>query len=365
VFFSKEKNEVNIEMEELSEKLRCCEEKLKFFMLSIRALLVFIKDFSLDLEEIDSYGFKKGIDELSEKVISEKKIKKAESFFEKQKKDIVSYIKQQKQYLRDRENEFKEIIELLTNAIATLNAENDSYSQEIYEQTEKIEQITLLDDIRKIKTALSNEVKRIRKTIQEKQSHDQGRIEALSKRVSSLNVELKKTMAESLKDGLTGVYNRKAFDMHIRDLLERSTVTRSTFSMLILDIDSFKKINDEYGHQIGDRVLMAMVYRCRDFIRSEDFFARYGGDEFVIILPNVSLRNATKKARHLSKAIASSQYSVSDIKEGLNLSFSVSIGVAAYKTGDTEKTAIMRADKALYVAKHSGKNRVASEKDVK
>ncbi len=360
----KKKETDAFDIDELQEKLRDEEEKRRFFLIAIRALLVFVRDFSLDLKEIDSDGFRKGIDDLTEKFISGEKAKTIRSFFEKHKKTIVSFINRQKIYLHDREKELKDIIALLTKAMTTLDAENRDYNEKIYKQTDKIEQITLLDDIKKIKNALSNEIERMRVTVKEKQAHEKKRIETLSNKVSSLNVELEKAKEESLKDGLTGIYNRKTFDSHIRNLVERNTVKHLPFSMLMLDIDDFKEINDTYGHSIGDRVIMAVVHKCRESTRSHDFFARYGGDEFVIVLPGISFRNALKKAKQLSKSIAESRYSLSELRDGNKLSFTVSIGMATYRKGDSAETTAGRADRALYAAKHSGKNRVISEKDL-
>ena len=258
---NKGKNNGAIDVKELSETLRESQEKLQFFLFTIRALLFFVKEFSLDVKEIDAYQFKKVIDGLTEEIVSKKKTKKIQSTFEKHKKIISAYIKRQKEYLGDRENEFRDIIEILTKAMASVDAESQIFNKKIYEQTEKFEKITLLDDIKKIKTSLKQEVEQMRKTVREKQDTDRKQIEMLSKQVSSLNVDLEKAMEESLKDGLTGIYNRRAFDRYIMNLEERNTVTNSPFSLLILDIDKFKDINDTYGHTVGDRVLLALVQR--------------------------------------------------------------------------------------------------------
>ena len=334
-------------MDELREKLRAEKERRQFFLNTVRALLVFIRDFSLDLKEIDSDGFRDIVDELSRRVVSEEKTKSIRSFFEKRKKSIVKFIDRQKRYLYDRENEFKGIIELLSKAMATLDTENRNYNEKIYRQTDKIEKITLLDDIKKIKKSLSVEVERMRVTVKEKQAHDKMRIELLSNKVSSLNVELEKAKEESLKDGLTGIYNRKAFDSHIRSLIERNTVKHLPFSLLMIDIDNFKEINDAYGHNIGDRVIMAVVQKCKKSTRSQDFFARYGGDEFVIVFPGISFRNVMKRAKQLAKAIATTRYASSEIPDGNEISFTVSIGVATFRKEDDAETLAERADKAL------------------
>ena len=363
--FLKKKNNVTHKTEVLYNKLQDCNENRQYFLVVIQVILLFLKKFSLDLKELDSRGFKKRIDDLAEKLSSEKNLKTIRSFFENQKEDILLFIKRQKEYLRSRENEFKDIIELLTKAMASIDEKNQLFNQGILEQTEKIEQITLLDDIKKIKNSLQEKSTQMRKTVRDKQSYDKMEIDRLSNKVKSLNIELEIALAQSLKDGLTGVYNRKAFDNYLKDLLEHSNVMQSHFSMLLLDIDDFKQINDRFGHQIGDRVILAVTEICKEGIRKEDHLARYGGDEFAIVLPGVLLKNSVKKAKRLCKKISRISYSLNDVQDGLNLSFSVSFGVSAYKRGDTVNTITERADKALYAAKHAGKTHVASEKDLK
>ena len=227
-----------------------------------------------------------------------------------------------------------------------------------------IEQITRLDDIKKVKQALINEIENIQKTVREKQDHDSKQLKILSKRVNTLNLELKKAKVDSVTDGLTEIYNRKAFDRYINDRVRQNTAAGNKFAILRVDIDNFKEINDAYGHPIGDRVLLAVAHKCRNLIRHEDFIARYGGEEFVIVLPYASMRNAIKKARLICKVISDTRYSLEDVKAGHVLSITVSIGVSIFQAGDTDKTLIDRADQALYIAKRTGKNRVVSENEL-
>ena len=358
----KKQEEVVLEKDELVKRIKAEEEDREFFLRSIRTLLVFIKRFSLDIKEIDSDRFKKGIDELTQRYESEEKTRRVESFFEKQKKAMVVYVDRLKRYLQDRENEFRDIIELLTKAMVSLDAENQGFYKRVYGQAEKIERITELDDIKKIRSALTQEVEEMRGIVSEKEARDMKQISSLSDQVKSLKRELEKAKTESVTDGLTGVYNRKAFDDYIKEKIESNMVRKSPFSLLILDIDDFKKVNDTYGHHIGDRVLLACARKFTEPIRADDFLARYGGEEFVIVLPKASLRNAVKKAKEICKATAESKYMLDEGEENNVLAVTVSIGVSAYRKGDTAATLIERADQALYMAKQTGKNCVVTEK---
>jgi diguanylate cyclase len=295
---------------------------------------------------------------------SDKKLRKIKGVFDKHKKRIHSYIERQHAYIQDREKELKDIIDLLAKALATMDSENQVYNQEIYAQSEKIEQITRLDDIKRIKQELTDQIEQMRETVRKKQSHDIGDLEMLSKKVSVLDTELKKARADSMLDGLTGIGNRRAFDLKIRELVDGMTMSGSPLSLLMLDIDNFKKINDGYGHQIGDRVLVALARKCHSLIRNDDIMARYGGEEFVILLPNASLDNAVTKADSICKSIANTRYALDDVEPGNTLSITISIGVSVFSNGDSPLTVVERADKALYLAKRRGKNRVASEMDL-
>ena len=239
----KKKENEEIKTENLSTELKDSREKKDFYRLSILTLLEFIKDFSLDLTEINSKEFKDDISRLSYNFNAEKRLKKIQASFEKEKKGIGDYIGLQKKYLIDREGEFKDIIEILTNAMVSLDAENQEYNQKILEQSKKIEQITFLDDIKKIKQGLISEIEQMRQSVKEKQSSDQVTLEALAKQVHTLNSQLEKAHAESVTDSLTGISNRKAFDRQINELVGKNTVSKSPFALLMVDIDNFKRRN--------------------------------------------------------------------------------------------------------------------------
>ena len=360
-YFSKNKKKEAFDIERFIEVIRDNAEKKDFYLNAIRALLLFIKDFSIDFKETGYDQFVKQIDELSATFVAEKGTKAVETIFEKHKKTIPAFIKGQKEYLANREKEIWDIIGLQRTAITTLDTENRNYNRKVYEQSKQIEDITILNDIKAMKKNLKKEVEAIQATVRKKEEQDRQQMNALAKQISSLTVELKKVKTKAMTDGLTKAYNREAFDRYIHKIVDQNTIKRSPFSLLMIDIDDFKKINDEYGHQIGDRVLMALVKKCTQFIRDEDFLARYGGEEFVIVLPGASLKNALKKAERLRKAIEGTHYTTDKKKGGNGLSITASIGLSSFRKNDSVSTVIARSDQALYQAKRTGKNRVVSE----
>ncbi|RMF93561.1 MAG: GGDEF domain-containing protein [Nitrospinota bacterium] len=351
--------------EELAQQLAYRTEQVHFYLHALRVFGYFIKEFSFDLLEIGADRFQKQIDQLITSLTAEKPVRSLKRVLEQGKARILEYVQQEKAYFQEREAEFKHIIELLTTGIASLTEENKVFHARLYQRSSQLEKITYLNDIRKIKEELRQEIMEIKRCIRQKQSQDAQRMEALSRQMESLKIDFEQAKKASLTDGLTGVYNRAAFDQYMAKLVEQSSISRRSFTLILLDIDDFKRINDTYGHRVGDRVLIALVQQCRAFIRKDDFMARYGGEEFAIILPDTSLRTALRKARKICKTIAATRYTVDELAEEIQkLSFTVSMGVGIWRDGDTVASLIDRTDKALYQAKRAGKNRVVSEREL-
>ncbi|WP_420264886.1 GGDEF domain-containing protein [Candidatus Magnetominusculus dajiuhuensis] len=364
LFFRKKDRDDEQTLKELLEKLGECAEQSKFYMSGIKALLVLMKDFSFDIKELNADAFKRQMDSLSQEFSNTNKIKKLEKAFDKGKDTIINYINDKRDYLREREDEFRNIIDLLTRGISVINDENTEFNRKIYDKSIAIANITLLDDIKKIRDSIKLEVEYMQTTIKEKQTSGEKQIEALTKEVQSLRCDLEKAQTASMTDGLTGAFNRMAMDNYLERLVDRSVVSDAPFALLMIDVDNFKKINDFYGHQIGDSVLMALISQCKELIRKEDFLARYGGEEFMLILPNASLKNAIKKGSEICRAVELSCYLLGEKYADEKLSFTISIGISTFQKGDTVKTVTERADKALYLAKTTGKNRVVTEKEL-
>ena len=159
----------------------------------------------------------------------------------------------------------------------------------------------------------------------------------------------------SIHDTLTNIYNRRYFSFRFNEEFERAKKYKLTFSLLMIDIDHFKKINDNYGHLVGDVVLRGTVKLIKESIREVDFLARYGGEEFVVILPQTDREGAFLVGERIRKSIASA--SIKAFDEVLNIT--VSIGIANYPVNSVYPNLLIEvADKALYKAKQKGRNRV-------
>ncbi|MCF7925423.1 MAG: diguanylate cyclase [Candidatus Izimaplasma sp.] len=159
----------------------------------------------------------------------------------------------------------------------------------------------------------------------------------------------KKLREISQHDSLTGIYNRRYLDQFLEKEIARSKRSKMPFSLLMFDIDHFKEINDTYGHLKGDAVLENLVKIINNHIRQEDIVARFGGEEFVIILINTEGENALTKAKQLTKLVEKSNIA--------DLTITISIGVTTFDDESTIDTLIHKADTALYYAKEHGRNK--------
>jgi two-component system cell cycle response regulator len=171
------------------------------------------------------------------------------------------------------------------------------------------------------------------------------------------NVQMSIEMA--ITDALTGLYNRRYMESHVGTLVEQAASRGKPLTVLVLDIDYFKSINDTHGHDAGDDVLREFAIRIRKSIRGIDLACRYGGEEFVVVMPETDLAVATMVAERLRRRIASEPF---PIQQGARtVEVTISIGIAALGGQDNAASVLKRADQALYRAKRDGRNRVVPD----
>ncbi len=157
------------------------------------------------------------------------------------------------------------------------------------------------------------------------------------------------------KDGLTGIYNRRYLELKLKEEFNRHKRYSRDFSLIMFDIDHFKRVNDEYGHQCGDFVIQSVCSRITSLVRNIDIFARYGGEEFCCMLPETGLEGALQVAERFRKAVEEQENQYDD----LNIKVTISLGVSELREEMVSPEIIMKkADDALYRAKHEGRNRV-------
>ena len=169
-------------------------------------------------------------------------------------------------------------------------------------------------------------------------------------------LEIFEDITDAITDDLTGAYNRRKLKDDLKEELERSERYNNKLSVLMIDIDWFKEYNDFHGHQKGDKLLIKLVRKFSYNIRFTDKLYRYGGEEFVVLLPETGEKEAKDVAEKLRKKVADKKFEGAD-KSQPNMIISVSIGIASYpKDGSSLTEIIHAADSALYEAKAAGKN---------
>ncbi|HVU18795.1 MAG TPA: PleD family two-component system response regulator [Candidatus Didemnitutus sp.] len=171
------------------------------------------------------------------------------------------------------------------------------------------------------------------------------------------NVQM--TIEMAVTDGLTGLHNRRYLERHLVTLVQQAIARQKPLSVLVLDIDHFKTINDSYGHAVGDDVLREFSRRVRKAVRGIDLACRMGGEEFVIAMPDTDAALALLVGERLRQKIAVERFRIPESEESIEVTVSIGISSLA-STEDTPETLLKRADEALYEAKRAGRNRVSA-----
>jgi diguanylate cyclase len=188
-------------------------------------------------------------------------------------------------------------------------------------------------------------------------------VKASSHEVAQLRERLESVRREALTDPLTGIPNRKAFDTELEHAMEGAVKSRDPMSLLMCDIDHFKQFNDTWGHQTGDQVLKLVANCISENVKGRDTAARFGGEEFAVVLPQTELADAVRLAYQIRSKVESKKLVKKSTGDILGV-ITISIGVAQYDMKEGTESLIQRADACLYAAKRMGRNRVMSGQDV-
>ncbi len=261
--------------------------------------------------------------------------------------------------VQDVQSETEDLIKKVFGEMLGANKSADKYGSRLENFAEQLTKAKGLGEMAKIIKEMTEDTK----SMVESTRAMQEKLDEASKETQALRLKLQLTEEEAARDGLTGLNNRKAFDREMESLYKKYQNEGVGFSLLVLDIDFFKKFNDDYGHQVGDLVLETVGSILRKGLKGGDFPARYGGEEFVVILPETSLEDSIIVAEQLRIQI-SVKKTVAPGAETPLRKITASIGAAAINNKDTIRSVIERADKALYKAKESGRNNVKTEHDL-
>jgi len=286
-------------------------------------------------------------------------------------KELEEFLKQTIQYLADIEGHFSN--ELSSQQLKF--REDRNFENEIFSNVDTIKQsFKAPHDLGKIKMEVLNKIDSISKGIEKKREQDIQRLKNTERTLKEMGKQMneikheademrKRSQAveyESCHDALTGLYNRKAYEDKIAETIANLERYNVPASMIICDIDFFKKINDNFGHKVGDLALKKLAELLKERLRKNDFIYRYGGEEFVIILPHTDIKGALIAGEGVRSYIDKSVFSYKDQK----IPLTISAGISSFKKGCDGSNVFEKADEALYLAKKSGRNKVKTENDV-
>jgi len=279
---------------------------------------------------------------------------------DKIKEKIPSHFETIRNLIKIKFDEIRNLVNDLAKDFESVTKDNTNFSGHIEKSMVHIEKAIEADEIKEIRKKITNETSQLRKTITRKQDKDAEMIKTLSCKVKTMNDELTTAKKETMIDGLTQIYNRKAFSKKLSDIFENNLAKSKPFTLIMSDIDYFKKVNDDYGHIVGDEVLKRVAKTIKGTFRLNDYVARYGGEEFVIMIDSIDKQFVRDICERFRKDIETINFKVDDEF----IPISISAGVAYYNETDTRETVVKRADKALYLAKKSGRNIVKTEEQL-
>jgi diguanylate cyclase len=254
-------------------------------------------------------------------------------------------------YLIDKERETaKQVFIAFTKTIYEMSQTSGEFDESLTVQIGVIEAAEKMSDILSAKDVVLGQTKKL-----QTQTHlMREELEESKKTTSELTNLLEQVESKAMIDPLTQVFNRGTYNIEIGKMIKRFNRYKDPAALFMIDIDHFKKFNDDYGHKAGDAVLTLVASVIKDAVRDTDLVFRYGGEEFVVLLSKVDFKNAKMVAEKVRAEIESHHLT----NKTKVLKVTASIGLSCFKEGDIETTVFERADKALYIGKQNGRNRV-------
>lgn len=260
---------------------------------------------------------------------------------------------QEKEFVDNRMADYRDVVDDLVGGLRELGMRDSETAINVQRNLNSIEKAVATGVLPEIKATLSETIRNIAEGFARQKQQYESRIGELNQRMSSLRQDLASTREEMTRDALTGAFNRGAFDKAVIQSLNLNFILKQHVTLIFIDLDHFKAINDNYGHAAGDEVLRS-IGDClaRTFIRKTDFVARFGGDEFAIILPDTTAANAATLLTRFLDALKEVPIPYAPDSSPVTCS----AGYTEVVPGDSVEVLVTRVDKALYDAKRNGRN---------
>ncbi len=258
-------------------------------------------------------------------------------------RELAEYCAKSRAVLARKDGAIKQIIRTLADTASALAEHNEIRSTRLVDFTKRLESIAHIDDLGRIRKELTKEVRELRSFVEAAKGESSAEMRELRAEIHWFRQRLAYAETQASTDALTGVANRAAGERR----LEEAIRSGQSACILLLDLDGFKTVNDRYGHQAGDAVLRAFGRRLLAGVRSTDTVFRWGGDEFLVILPCCTMDDALVRAKELSDKCAR-EYEILHDGRLVRVGVRVSIGTAEHKPGETSDDMFRRADRFLY-----------------
>jgi len=247
----------------------------------------------------------------------------------------------------------------ITNVLAVIDAaatDTNKFGETLHSFSGELTTSISLGQIREAVTKVVTETR----VMTQQNERLQTQLSQTTQQLTETRYNLDQVHKESETDPLTGVGNRKFFDKELLGAISEAVDNKAPLTLLMIDIDHFKKFNDTYGHLIGDQVLRLVARTLVENLKGRDIIARFGGEEFVILLPHTRIGDAEKVANQLRTSLATKQIKRRNTKETLG-AITISVGATEYYPTEESDGFVARADEALYKAKQTGRNKVIAE----
>lgn len=261
------------------------------------------------------------------------------------------------QSVQDTGRKLHEMLQTVLGAMQAAGADVDRYSHTLTAISGGLDIARTVEQMKALIATVATETAQMaakNRALQSQLSTSTSTIEAMRKDLDSVR-------KEAMTDALTGIANRKQFDTALRQAATDAVEYGKPMTLLLMDIDHFKRFNDTHGHLAGDQVLKLVGRTLTESVKGRDTPARYGGEEFGIIMPETRLADALTVAEQIRKSIAGRKIVKRTTGESIG-NITMSIGVALYRPGEPLTTLIQRADAALYAAKSAGRNQVLADR---